>query len=103
MFGLRLSMRSSACAAFATCERAPLVMCGKDQETESEEEKQCKEVDQTTYQAQLAEAMALSAADDYVVPPLAPPPPTKPEPGHPLGETYLWDGVVHEWVSVPPI
>ncbi|KAE8777287.1 Pre-mRNA-processing factor 39 [Hordeum vulgare] len=94
----------------------PLVMCDDDQEAEaayqealtaalceSEEEKRRKEEEEAAYQARLAEAMVLSAAGDCVVPPLAPPSPVKPESGPPVGEMYVWDEVVREWVSAPPV
>ncbi|KAE8767832.1 Pre-mRNA-processing factor 39 [Hordeum vulgare] len=32
-----------------------------------------------------------------------PPSRAKPESGLPIRETYVWDGVVREWVSAPPI
>ncbi|KAE8809160.1 hypothetical protein D1007_14204 [Hordeum vulgare] len=55
--------------------------------------------EEATYQHQLAEAMALSAAGDCVVPP---PPEPEPEPALPR-QVYQWIGVVQEFGSAPPI
>nr|XP_020173335.1 translation initiation factor IF-2-like [Aegilops tauschii subsp. strangulata] len=53
----------------------------------------------------MAQALALSATGDSVVPPVAPPSPIKPEPEwepSPI-ERYSWTGVVREWVRAPPV
>ena len=53
----------------------------------------------------MAQALALSAAGDSVVPPVAPPSLIKPEPEwepSPI-ERYSWTGVVREWVCAPPV
>ena len=55
----------------------------------------------------MAQALALSATGDSVVPPVAPPSPIKPEP-HPEPEPepiarFSWNGVVREWVSAPSV
>ena len=52
----------------------------------------------------MAEAMALSAAGDCVVPPVtrSSPPKAEPEESAYL-ERYSWTGVVREWVSAPSI
>ncbi|EMS49403.1 Pre-mRNA-processing factor 39 [Triticum urartu] len=49
--------------------------------------------------------MALFASGDCIVPPLRPPSPVKAEaaPTPIKLESYSWNGVVREWVSVPPI
>ena len=47
---------------------------------ESEEEERRREEEEAAYEARMAEAMALSAAGDCVVPPLAPSSPAKAEP-----------------------
>ena len=51
----------------------------------------------------MAEAMALFAAGNCIVPPLRPPSPVKAESGPtPIKpESYSWNGVVREWVSMP--
>ena len=61
----------------------------------------------------MAQALALSAAGDCVVPPVAPPSPPRclvkpekqpePEPEPSPIERYSWTGVVCEWVSTPPV
>ena len=51
----------------------------------------------------MAEAMALSATGDCVVPPVAMPSPVKAEPEPAPVERYSWTGVVREWVSAPPV
>ncbi|KAE8786029.1 hypothetical protein D1007_40211 [Hordeum vulgare] len=53
--------------------------------------------EEAAYQLQLAEAIALSAAGNCMVPP-----PPEPEPALPR-EVYQWTDVVQEFVSVPPI
>ncbi|XBJ08222.1 hypothetical protein VPH35_013581 [Triticum aestivum] len=49
----------------------------------------------------MAEVMALSAAGDYSVPPLASPSPVKAEPEPTPIERYSWVGMVREWVNAP--
>ncbi|KAE8792600.1 Pre-mRNA-processing factor 39 [Hordeum vulgare] len=53
----------------------------------------------------MAEAIALSAAGDCVVLPLAPPSPDKLKlmPTALKPHEYIWEGVVSEWMTVPPI
>ncbi|KAE8809124.1 Pre-mRNA-processing factor 39 [Hordeum vulgare] len=89
----------------------PPLVVRDDQEAEAailheskEEEWRKEEEGATAYQARLAEAMALSAIRDCVVPPMAPPSPAKTEPGPTAlrTESYTWDGVVREWVNAPP-
>ena len=75
----------------------------------SEEDKQRRaeaaEEEEARYEAAMAQAMALSAAGDCVVPPMAPPyPPCRlakaehhPEPEPEPIERYSWTGVVREW------
>ncbi|KAE8807101.1 Pre-mRNA-processing factor 39 [Hordeum vulgare] len=90
----------------------PPVVSDEDQEAEaayqvalagvlrdSEEEARRMAEEEAAFQKQIAEAMALSAAGDCVVPP-----PPEPEPEPTLSrEVYQWTGVVQEFVSVPPI
>ncbi|KAE8804321.1 hypothetical protein D1007_19738 [Hordeum vulgare] len=67
--------------------RPPPPFVSDDQEAESEEEEQRKANDEeVVYQQWLAEAIALSVADDCVVPP-----PSKTEPTEPQ-EVYQWTG-----------
>ncbi|KAE8789026.1 Pre-mRNA-processing factor 39 [Hordeum vulgare] len=97
----------------------PLVMREEDEEAEAvyqngmttvlhaREEEAClkEEEEATAYQSRIVEAMALSAAGDYVVPSLALPSLAKVEHG-PLvlkPEQHVWDRVVREWVNVPPV
>ncbi|KAE8803812.1 Pre-mRNA-processing factor 39 [Hordeum vulgare] len=47
--------------------------------------------------------MSLSVVGDTVVSPLAPPSPAEPGRLFLRPEMYAWDGVVHEWVSAPPV
>ncbi|KAE8819557.1 Pre-mRNA-processing factor 39 [Hordeum vulgare] len=49
--------------------------------------------------------MMLSVVSDCVLPLLTPSSPTKAHPGPTILKTksYAWDGVVREWVSMPPI
>ncbi|KAE8803465.1 hypothetical protein D1007_20694 [Hordeum vulgare] len=54
--------------------------------------------EEAAYQEQLAEAIALSASGDSVVPP---PPKTKPT--KPQREVYHWTSYLCEWVSALPI
>ena len=68
---------------------------------ESEEEERRKE--EAAYQARMAEAMALSAAGDCVVPLVARLSPVKAEPEPTPIERYSWTGEVREWVSAPPV
>ena len=71
---------------------------------ESEEEARWREADEAAFQAAMAEAMALFAACDCVVPPVTPPSPPKAETEEPAPlERYSWTGVMREWVSAPPI
>ncbi|KAE8811170.1 hypothetical protein D1007_11911 [Hordeum vulgare] len=92
----------------------PLVVHEEDQEVEaayqnalaavlraSEEETFLKE-EEEAYQKHLAEATALSAADDAVMPPLAQPFPAETRRLVLKPEMYVWDGVVRELVSPPP-
>ena len=51
----------------------------------------------------MAQAMALSAAGDCVLPPVTPPSPMKAEPEPSPIERYSWTGEVREWVSAPPV
>ncbi|KAE8774131.1 hypothetical protein D1007_53557 [Hordeum vulgare] len=53
----------------------------------------------------MEEAIALSAADDCIVPPLPPPSLTRlePTPTALKPHEYKWEGEVHEWVSMPPV
>ncbi|KAE8789449.1 Pre-mRNA-processing factor 39 [Hordeum vulgare] len=55
-----------------------------------------------TYQTQMAEDLALSAASDCIISPSSP---AKAEPGTLAlqPEQYIEDGVMHEWVSAPPV
>ena len=113
----RSSTRRPRGAASATwLPPSPLVVHDEDQEAEaayqvalapvvreSEEEERCKEEEDEAYQAHMADAMALSAADGCVVPPLRPPSPVKAEPVPTPIENYSWDGVVREWVDAPPV
>ncbi|KAE8778749.1 hypothetical protein D1007_48250 [Hordeum vulgare] len=90
----------------------PPVVSDEDQEAEaayqsaltgvlrdSEEEARHVAEEEEAYQRQLAEAMALSAVRDCVVPP---PPEPEPEPTLPR-QVYQWTGIVQEFVSTPPI
>lgn len=70
---------------------------------ESEEERRKVEEEETAYQACMAEAMALSAAGDCVVPPLAPPSPAKAELVPTPIERYSWTRMVRKWVSASPV
>ncbi|KAE8787905.1 Pre-mRNA-processing factor 39 [Hordeum vulgare] len=71
----------------------------EDQEEEEEEE------EEAVYEKQMVEAMALSAAGDALVPSLALLARAKAKPGSLVlkPKLYAWDGVVHEWVSAPPV
>ena len=66
-------------------------------------EQRRREEEEAAYEARMAEAMALSAAGDCVVPPLAPSSPAKAEPEPTPIERYSWTGRVREWVSAPPV
>ncbi|KAE8778664.1 Pre-mRNA-processing factor 39 [Hordeum vulgare] len=57
------------------------------------------EQEEAAYEA----AMALSAAGECVLPLVTPPCPVNAEPEPEPIERYSWTGVVHEWVSVPPV
>ncbi|KAE8774836.1 Pre-mRNA-processing factor 39 [Hordeum vulgare] len=73
---------------------------------ESKEEEHRKEEDEeVTYQAQMAESFALCTIGDSTMSPLAPSSPTKIEPAPTAlkPQEYVWDGVVREWVSAPPV
>ncbi|KAE8799488.1 hypothetical protein D1007_25064 [Hordeum vulgare] len=63
-------------------------------ESEEKERRKAEEAD-VAYEAQLAEAIAMSIVGDCVVPPLSK---SEPQP-----EVYEWTACLHEWVSVPPI
>ncbi|KAE8790072.1 Cytochrome P450 71C4 [Hordeum vulgare] len=91
---------------------APTVVSDEDQEAdaayqaalggvlrESEEDARRVAEEKEAYQRQLAEAMALSAVGDCVVPP---PPEPEPEPALPR-QVYQWTDVVQEFVSASPI
>ncbi|KAE8809241.1 Pre-mRNA-processing factor 39 [Hordeum vulgare] len=83
-----------------TPEQRPVLHASKEEARLKEEEEEA-----AAYQAQMAEAMALSNAGAAVVPPLAPPSSVKAELG-PLvlrPDQYAWDGVVSDWVSTPPV
>ncbi|KAE8820128.1 hypothetical protein D1007_01828 [Hordeum vulgare] len=89
---------------------APPVVRDEDQDVEasyqvvlavvlhdSEEEELRRADEEAAYHHQLAEAIALSATGNCVVPP-----PPKPEPTEPR-EVYQWNGVVSEFVNASPI
>ncbi|KAE8800440.1 Pre-mRNA-processing factor 39 [Hordeum vulgare] len=75
---------------------------------ESEEEKRQREEEEEeeeAYQARLTEGMAVPAVNECVVLPLVPSSLAKVEPRPTVLKTeqYVWDRVVREWVSVPPV
>ncbi|KAE8797362.1 Pre-mRNA-processing factor 39 [Hordeum vulgare] len=72
---------------------------------ESGEEERSNEEGAAAYQARMAEAIALSVVGDCIVPPLAPPSPARLEPARNVlkPHEYIWEGVVREWVSAPPV
>ena len=71
------------------------------------------EEEEARYEAAMVQAIALSAAGDCVVPPVAPPSPPRrrvkadpepqPEPEPEPIARFSWNGVVREWVSAPPV
>ncbi|KAE8787541.1 Peroxidase 9 [Hordeum vulgare] len=70
-----------------------LVVRNKDQEADAAYQEEERHKEEEAYQARMTEAMAVSAAGDCIVPPLAPPSPAKAEPG-PIAlkiERYTWD------------
>ena len=72
-----------------------------------EDERRRAEEEEARYEAAMAQAIALSAVRDCVLPPVAPPSPprrcVKPEPEPSPIERYSWTGVVREWVRAPPV
>ena len=59
--------------------------------------RESEEEEEAAYEARMVEAMALSAAGDCVVPPLALPSPAKAAPAPTPIEHYSWTEVVCEW------
>nr|XP_040256432.1 uncharacterized protein LOC109742167 [Aegilops tauschii subsp. strangulata] len=71
-----------------------------------EETRRKEEEEEAAYQARLAEALAPSAAGDYVIPPSLPrlpEPKAEPPPMVPVTERYVWTGGLREWVSAPAV
>ena len=67
------------------------------------------EDEEARYEAAMAQALALSATGDCIVPPVAPSSPPRrlvnadPEPQPEPIPRFSWTGVVRKWVSAPPV
>ncbi|KAE8766318.1 putative xyloglucan endotransglucosylase/hydrolase protein 30 [Hordeum vulgare] len=78
-------------------DQAALAAVYRESEEDEHRRAAVAEQEEAAYEAAMAQAMAVSAAGDCVLPPLTPPSPVKAEPEPSPIKRYSWTGMVREW------